>query len=122
MALVVAARELVTPDIGRPFYRAVTTLDALALIEEPPPAGAEGRFEFFAKVETAGIEPASAIARKVASTSVAGTLISPSTRHAGGVVGGQLRRCPRRGWSGPHRVSLLVTRTIAAGVRWPGWR
>jgi hypothetical protein len=34
--------ELVTPDIGRPFYRAATTLDALALIEEPPPAGAEG--------------------------------------------------------------------------------
>jgi hypothetical protein len=34
--------ELQTPDIGRPFYRAVTTLDALALIEEPPPAGAEG--------------------------------------------------------------------------------
>jgi hypothetical protein len=29
--------ELVTPDIGRLFYRAVTTLDALALIEEPPP-------------------------------------------------------------------------------------
>jgi len=53
--------QLATPDIGRPFYRAVTTLDALALIEEPPPAGG-GRFEFFAKVETAGIEPASAIA------------------------------------------------------------
>jgi hypothetical protein len=34
--------ELVTPDVGRPFYRAVTTLDTLALIEEPPPAGAEG--------------------------------------------------------------------------------
>jgi hypothetical protein len=34
--------DLVTPDIGRPFCRAVTTLDALALIEEPPPAGAEG--------------------------------------------------------------------------------
>jgi site-specific DNA recombinase len=34
--------DLVTPDIGRPFYRTVTTLDALALIEEPPPAGAEG--------------------------------------------------------------------------------
>jgi hypothetical protein len=33
--------ELVTPDIGRPFYRAVTTLDALALTESPP-AGAEG--------------------------------------------------------------------------------
>jgi hypothetical protein len=59
------------------------------------------------EVETAGIEPASAVAQKVASTSVAGALISPSTRHAGGVVGGQLRRCPRRGWSGPHRVSLL---------------
>jgi site-specific DNA recombinase len=34
--------DLVTPDIGRPFYRAVTSLDALALIEEPPPAGSEG--------------------------------------------------------------------------------
>jgi len=34
--------ELVTPDIGRPFYRAVTTLDALALIEEPPSGTAEG--------------------------------------------------------------------------------
>jgi hypothetical protein len=33
--------EPVTPDIGRPFYRAVTTLDALALTESPP-AGAEG--------------------------------------------------------------------------------
>ena len=33
--------ELVTPDIGRPFYRAVTTLDALSLIETPPD-GAEG--------------------------------------------------------------------------------
>jgi hypothetical protein len=81
-----------------------------------------GRFEFFAKVETAGIEPASAIARKAASTSVAGTLISPSTRHAGGVVEGQLRKCPRWGWSGPHRVSLLLTRTAAAGERWPVWR
>lgn len=30
----------VTPDIGRPFYRAVTTLDALALNEAP--SGAEG--------------------------------------------------------------------------------
>ena len=37
-----------------------------------------GRFEFFAKVETAGIEPASAVAQKVASTSVAGALFSPS--------------------------------------------
>jgi len=33
--------EPVTPDIGRPFYRAVTSLDALALIETPP-GGAEG--------------------------------------------------------------------------------
>ena len=43
-------------------------------------------------VETAGIEPASAIAQKVASTSVAGALISPSTHRAGGVVEGQLRK------------------------------
>jgi hypothetical protein len=32
--------EVVTPDIGRPFYRAITTLDALALLE--PPSDAEG--------------------------------------------------------------------------------
>ena len=34
--------ELVAPDRGRPVYRAIATVDALALIEEPPPAGAEG--------------------------------------------------------------------------------
>ena len=34
--------DLVTPDIGRPFYRAVTTLDTLALIETPSGTGAEG--------------------------------------------------------------------------------
>jgi site-specific DNA recombinase len=33
--------ELVTPDIGRPFYRALTSIDALALTEAPP-ADAEG--------------------------------------------------------------------------------
>ena len=33
--------EPVTPDIGRPFYRAVTAVDVLALIE-PPFGGAEG--------------------------------------------------------------------------------
>jgi site-specific DNA recombinase len=32
--------DLVTPDIGRPFYRAITSLDALALIKTAP-AGAE---------------------------------------------------------------------------------
>jgi hypothetical protein len=37
------------------------------------------------KVETAGIEPASAIAQKVASTSVAGALVSSRGRLAGGV-------------------------------------
>ena len=51
-----------------------------------------GRFEFLAKVETAGIEPASAVAYEVASTSVSGALISPSTRLAGGVEEGQLRK------------------------------
>jgi hypothetical protein len=35
--------ELQTPDIGRPCYRAVTTLDALALIEPPSDqSGTEG--------------------------------------------------------------------------------
>jgi hypothetical protein len=33
--------DLVTRDIGRPFYNAVTALDMLALIETPS-AGAEG--------------------------------------------------------------------------------
>ena len=44
----------------------------------------------FVPVETAGIEPASAAACEVASTSVAGALISPSTRLAGRVIEGQL--------------------------------
>ena len=34
--------ELVTPDVGRPFYNAMTTLDALAPIETPSGSGAEG--------------------------------------------------------------------------------
>jgi hypothetical protein len=51
--------ELMTPDVGRPFYRAVATLDAPALTETPP-AGAEGGS--VQEVETAGIEPASAVA------------------------------------------------------------
>jgi hypothetical protein len=50
-------------------------------------------------VETAGIEPASAIAQKVASTSVAGALISLSDRLAGGVSEGQLPGGPRIGGS-----------------------
>jgi hypothetical protein len=33
--------EIVTPDIGRPFYRAVTSIDVFALTESPP-ADAEG--------------------------------------------------------------------------------
>ena len=33
--------EPVTPDIGRPCYRAITSIDALALTEAPP-SGAEG--------------------------------------------------------------------------------
>jgi hypothetical protein len=52
--------EFVTPDIGRPFYRAVTSIDALALTESPP--GVRGAVRIFAEVETAGIEPASAVA------------------------------------------------------------
>jgi len=43
------------------FYRATTALDALALIETPPGRKRGGRFEFFAKVETPGIEPGSAV-------------------------------------------------------------
>ena len=49
--------ELTAPDIGRPFYRAITSIVALAL-SEIAPRRRGGRFEFFAKVETAGIEPA----------------------------------------------------------------
>jgi hypothetical protein len=68
-----------------------------------------GRFEYFAKVETAGIEPASAVAQKVASTSVSGALFSSPARHAGGVAGDQLRKVVLGvGRSGPNRASLLV--------------
>ncbi len=41
-------------------------------------------------METAGVEPASAVAQRMASTSVAGALVSPSARLAGGVAEGQL--------------------------------
>ena len=56
-------------------------------------------------METAGSEPASAVAYRAVSTSVAGALISSSTRHAGGVAENQLLRRPRIGWSGPHRLA-----------------
>ena len=60
-------------------------------------------------VETAGIEPASAVAQKVVSTSVSGALISSPVRHAGGVAGDQLRKVVLGvGRSGPIRASLLV--------------
>jgi len=53
--------EPVAPEIGRPFYRAVTTLDALALIQTPSGSeGAEGGSNSLQKVETVGIEPTSA--------------------------------------------------------------
>jgi len=53
----------VAPDVGRPFYRALASLDMPALIETPSgQTGRGGRFEYLAKVETAGIEPASAVA------------------------------------------------------------
>jgi len=91
--------DLVLPDIGRPFNRAPTTIDTPALIETPSVPGAEGGSNFFAKVETPGLEPGSAAAQKVASTSVAGALISPSTSHAGRVVEGQLPGGPRIGGS-----------------------
>jgi hypothetical protein len=44
---------------------------------------------------------------RMASTSVAGALISSLTRLAGGVVGDQPPEFPRLGEGGPHRVSLL---------------
>ena len=44
---------------------------------------------------------------KVASTSVAGALISSPARLAGGVAGDQPAEFPRLGAGGPHRVSLL---------------
>jgi len=51
--------ELVTPEIGRLFYQALTSLDALALIETPS-EGAEGGSNSL-EVETPGIEPGSAV-------------------------------------------------------------
>jgi hypothetical protein len=52
--------EKVTPDIGRPFYRRHNPRRTGLNRSAPRQRG--GRFEFFAKVETAGIEPASAVA------------------------------------------------------------
>jgi site-specific DNA recombinase len=114
--------EPTTPDVGRPFYRAITSLDALALIETPSgQEGRGGRFEYFAKVETAGIEPASAAACEVASTSVAGALdLALDSPRRPGCRGPAPKGCPRIGRSEPHRVSLLVDPGhSAAGERRP---
>lgn len=42
--------EPVSVDVGRPYYRAVTSIDALALIDAPRGA-LGGRFAFFAVVD-----------------------------------------------------------------------
>jgi hypothetical protein len=66
--------ELVTPDIGRPFYRAITTLDALALIE--PPSGAEDgsnslqRWTRTQRIRTAAAIPVTALIVDSGSTPV----------------------------------------------------
>ena len=70
-----------------------------ATIELRQPAPAAMRFArvpFLGAVETAGIEPASAVAQEMASTSVAGVLISLSTSHAGRVVESQLQNISSR--------------------------
>ena len=70
------------------------------------------------EVETAGIEPASAVAQEVASTSVSGALISSPARLAGGVAGNQLRKVVLGvGRSGPIRASLLVDPGSSAAGR-----
>jgi hypothetical protein len=53
--------ELVTPDIGRPFYRAITTIDALALIEPPPGTSAEGGSNYLKWTRTQRIRTAAGI-------------------------------------------------------------
>jgi hypothetical protein len=91
--------------------RAVTTVDAVRLSSKRPPTNQVRRAvrSSSSKVETAGIEPASAVAQEVASTSVSGALISSPTRHAGGVMGDQLRKVVLGvGRSGPSQASLLV--------------
>ena len=56
----------------------------------PSVAGATCNNPEAVEVETAGIEPASAVAPDVTSTSVSGALFSPHARLAGGVAWGQL--------------------------------
>ena len=54
--------ELVTPDIGRPLLPRGHDPRRPGPHRRTAPRWCGGRFEFFAKVETAGIEPASAVA------------------------------------------------------------
>ena len=51
--------EPVTPEVGRPYYRAKTNLDVLALVENTGFRWSGIRFDCFALVEAAGVEPAS---------------------------------------------------------------
>ena len=48
--------ELVTPDIGRPFYRALTSIDALALTRSAP-RRCGGRFDFFQRWRRRELNP-----------------------------------------------------------------
>jgi ketosteroid isomerase-like protein len=66
-------------------------LEAAGLRDQVASARRQGReHRFRGAVETPGIEPGSAVARKVASTSVAGALVSSSGCRAGGVPEDQL--------------------------------
>ena len=48
--------EPVTPDIGRPYYRARSDLDVLAVVENDPDSTYAEPVEFFAMVEASGVE------------------------------------------------------------------
>jgi hypothetical protein len=77
------------PSAGTKHSEPKHSLPAQAGIITPDHATTAGVCATSEKVETAGVEPASAVACKAASTSVAGALVSSPARLAGGVAGGQ---------------------------------
>jgi len=79
-----ALPEPVKPEVGRPYYRATTNLDVLALVEaDPAPDGPEAGSKCFSMVEAAGVEPASESTSPRDSTCVSALEASPGAWKSG---------------------------------------
>jgi site-specific DNA recombinase len=101
--------EPIRPDVGRPYYRAVTSIDALALIETPPEGGpAEGGSRSSRKWRRRESNPRPRSGeRSVYKLSRRSNLASQRPRRRAR-PGSQPPACPRCGGSRPQRASPFL--------------